>query len=423
MPSTTVSRPRSNQSHRPQQDIQTQPPLHDIIELGPAALAEEQREKDYLARERETQHAEHDRDFAQWKADMERSATYREVDDHLANRTLLRRGRYYLPHERHNPSLERSVAKRETENLYRRAEDYLKSRDLANRSALFTEHQNRSAPPSSATPLDSRSLQLHHTSPTLDRHHEVWEDHAHLLNPTTTTQDQFQRPQNLPPQTNTQLRSTSVDVRGLQQHIYFQNQSPNQNPDNYPPPTSAHEVRAFLGMTDYYSERIPNYSAISAPLVALASGAVEFSWTDHHQRAFEILKIPIIATNQYYRESQYPNLESNNIPNGNTSSNHQPVYSQPLLYQQPPLTTNNLTNPQHIHDQPPTRNNLFTPPTNTTVYNPAPTTPFNNYGLDGQTSYITSNSRLRHLHLQVLRRLQPIYIHINLRYTIINNLP
>ena len=157
------------------------------MEWGPTALAEEQREKDYLARERATQHAEHDREFALWKAGMDRSATYREVDDHLANRTLLRRGRYYLPHERFNPSQERSVAKRETENLYRKAENYLESRDRANRSA-------RSTPSSYATPLDFRSLQPHQTSPAIDRHHEVWEEHAHLLNPTSTTQDRFQRP-------------------------------------------------------------------------------------------------------------------------------------------------------------------------------------------------------------------------------------
>ena len=221
MPSTTVSRPRTNQpllppldNHfNPSQAYQTQLPPRDVMEWNPAIIAERQREKDYLARERATRHAESDRDFALRKADLDRAATYREVDEHLANKTLLRRGRYYLPHERHNPSQERSVAKRETENLYRRAEAYLESRALANRS----EHQNLSAPSSYSTPWDVRSPQPHLSDPKLVQQHEVWEEYAHLLSPTPTIQDRSQRPQNLLPQSNTQQHNNAPPQSNTQQ--------------------------------------------------------------------------------------------------------------------------------------------------------------------------------------------------------------
>ena len=56
------------------------------------------------------------------------------------------------------------------------------------------------------------------------------------------------------------------------------------------PPTTAHEVRSFLGMTNYCSRFIPNYSTITEPLRALTKSDQSCEWTSHHQHAFDHLK-------------------------------------------------------------------------------------------------------------------------------------
>ena len=60
--------------------------------------------------------------------------------------------------------------------------------------------------------------------------------------------------------------------------------------NNGNPPTNAHEVRSFLGMTNYCSRFIPNYSTITAPLRTLTRSDQPWAWTSSQQQAFDQLK-------------------------------------------------------------------------------------------------------------------------------------
>jgi len=62
--------------------------------------------------------------------------------------------------------------------------------------------------------------------------------------------------------------------------------------NDWAPPTSRKEVRAFLGLTGYsnYRKFIPQYCQIALPLTELTKDNVQFRWGDAEQRAFEQLK-------------------------------------------------------------------------------------------------------------------------------------
>ena len=60
--------------------------------------------------------------------------------------------------------------------------------------------------------------------------------------------------------------------------------------NNAKPPSNAHEVRSFLGMTNYCSRFIPNYSTITAPLRTLTKSNQPWTWTSSEQQAFDQLK-------------------------------------------------------------------------------------------------------------------------------------
>lgn len=57
-----------------------------------------------------------------------------------------------------------------------------------------------------------------------------------------------------------------------------------------PRPKCAAEVRSFLGLTNYCSRYIDNYSSITYPLRQLTKANAKFHWTDQHQAAFDKLK-------------------------------------------------------------------------------------------------------------------------------------
>lgn len=57
-----------------------------------------------------------------------------------------------------------------------------------------------------------------------------------------------------------------------------------------PVPKNVSEVRAFVGMLNYYSKFIPNFAHKMAPLYELLRKEVEFKWTKTRQSAFEALK-------------------------------------------------------------------------------------------------------------------------------------
>ena len=58
-------------------------------------------------------------------------------------------------------------------------------------------------------------------------------------------------------------------------------------------PQNVHEVRSFLGMTNYSSRYIPDYATITEPLRALTKKDVRFRWTAPQQEAFDQLKIAV----------------------------------------------------------------------------------------------------------------------------------
>jgi hypothetical protein len=57
-----------------------------------------------------------------------------------------------------------------------------------------------------------------------------------------------------------------------------------------PPPKSCSEVRSFLGLTNYCSRYIPNYSTITYPLRQLTKAHAQFIWTNTQEQAFQALK-------------------------------------------------------------------------------------------------------------------------------------
>ena len=59
---------------------------------------------------------------------------------------------------------------------------------------------------------------------------------------------------------------------------------------NLKPPTTAKEVRTFLGLTGYYRRFVPVYAAIVEPLYALTRAGTVFVWGDRERAAFDLLK-------------------------------------------------------------------------------------------------------------------------------------
>ena len=58
----------------------------------------------------------------------------------------------------------------------------------------------------------------------------------------------------------------------------------------WPSPTNRRELQRFLGFANFYRRFIRGYSSIAAPLTALTSSRITFSWNPLAERAFETLK-------------------------------------------------------------------------------------------------------------------------------------
>ena len=57
-----------------------------------------------------------------------------------------------------------------------------------------------------------------------------------------------------------------------------------------PHPTTASEVRSFLGLTNYCSRYIPAYSSLTFPLRQLTKADSQFEWNNEQEQAFQSLK-------------------------------------------------------------------------------------------------------------------------------------
>ena len=75
---------------------------------------------------------------------------------------------------------------------------------------------------------------------------------------------------------------------------------------DYPVPVTAKQVRAFLGLANYYRRFVLNFSKISEPLRKLLQENVRFVWSEDCQQAFQTLKnalvtAPVLALPDFQR--------------------------------------------------------------------------------------------------------------------------
>lgn len=61
--------------------------------------------------------------------------------------------------------------------------------------------------------------------------------------------------------------------------------------EEWQPPKDVHEIRSFLGLTNYYRRFVKRYSEIARPLTDLTKKAEEWKWSSERQVAFERLKM------------------------------------------------------------------------------------------------------------------------------------
>jgi len=59
---------------------------------------------------------------------------------------------------------------------------------------------------------------------------------------------------------------------------------------NYRIPKTIKDVRAFLGLTNFFRKCVRNYATLCSPLYDLLQKDVKFCWTDTEENAFEALK-------------------------------------------------------------------------------------------------------------------------------------
>lgn len=58
----------------------------------------------------------------------------------------------------------------------------------------------------------------------------------------------------------------------------------------WPSPTTAAEIRSFLGLAGYYRRFVQDFSKIAEPLTKLKQKHVKFQWSDACERNFQKLK-------------------------------------------------------------------------------------------------------------------------------------
>src|SRR6185503_18641217 len=77
--------------------------------------------------------------------------------------------------------------------------------------------------------------------------------------------------------------------------------------DEWKPLKDVHDVRSFLGLTNYYKKFIADYAKLTEPLTQLLRKDAEFQWTKERNDAFEVLKkkltsAPVLRTPDFNLE-------------------------------------------------------------------------------------------------------------------------
>ncbi|XP_070037062.1 uncharacterized mitochondrial protein AtMg00860-like [Nicotiana tomentosiformis] len=63
-----------------------------------------------------------------------------------------------------------------------------------------------------------------------------------------------------------------------------------------PKPSSATEIRSFLGLASYYRHFVENFSSIVSPLTKLTQKGATFRWSDECEESFQKLKAALTTT-------------------------------------------------------------------------------------------------------------------------------
>ena len=87
---------------------------------------------------------------------------------------------------------------------------------------------------------------------------------------------------------------------------------------NMPPPTNISELSSFLGMTNYLSRFIPNYSMRIYPLLEITKKNISWLYTHKHQTIFGDLKTELILPKvmSYYDPSLNSLINTDDSPVG-----------------------------------------------------------------------------------------------------------
>jgi hypothetical protein len=64
---------------------------------------------------------------------------------------------------------------------------------------------------------------------------------------------------------------------------------------SFPTPQNQHDVRSFLGLSDYYRKYVKGYAKIATPLNRLLTKDISFKWTNDCENAFKTLKQALIT--------------------------------------------------------------------------------------------------------------------------------
>ena len=64
----------------------------------------------------------------------------------------------------------------------------------------------------------------------------------------------------------------------------------------WPRPTSAIDIRSFLGLAGYYRSFLEGFSSIALPLTRLTQKMVMFKWSDDCEKSFAELKTRLNIT-------------------------------------------------------------------------------------------------------------------------------
>jgi hypothetical protein len=119
-------------------------------------------------------------------------------------------------------------------------------------------------------------------------------------------------------------------------------------------PTTVKEVQSFLGFCNFYRRFVREYGRIARPLTNLTKKGVPFAWTEDCQRAFEDLKLrllaePVLAHFQYRRPTRVETDASQGVVAGVLSQLQDDGQWHPVAYFSETMQVAELN--YHIHDK------------------------------------------------------------------------